>query len=476
MPSDEWEEPLPLPDGLSGTTLVSPSGRVYHLFGNEEKTFSMPEIPAIPESLGVPKPLAFTLEEALQQIETFATSATENKVAETSAQPKPSLTLRTAEQSYTPEIATSSNPPTIQLHQALGESVVAEQPAVIGIPLKFVKSETAPPRAALSIDSVALKGFPTLPSPALKQNDEKRQTLRVVSAHSEEPFIVPYVQPVEVAKETETKSTMLRVVSGKSVMESTLSPAMLNRLRCTKILKKSGQHRRNERAQHRKHFSLPPVSAVPVVESPVVCEPKPLVDPTTFRWSDQLNSLMQTAENQIQMLTDHLVVRLSQGMKGICFKSVFPGDGCSTIMLCAARALTERNFRVLLVDAHHRHIDLPKQLNLSGDLDTGNEVIELNNRLGLWAWQESKTTEENVKLLAKVVQTYRSKYDLILVDDGSITESPLMDFIAFWNQVDLSGVVLVSNIKRSSELPMSHIAKRFRQHHVPLVGIAENYV
>jgi Mrp family chromosome partitioning ATPase len=130
----------------------------------------------------------------------------------------------------------------------------------------------------------------------------------------------------------------------------------------------------------------------------------------------------------------------------------------------------------LLIDTHHRHIDLPNQLNLSGNLDTGNEVITINDRLGLWVWQESKTTEENTALIAEIVAAHREEYDLILLDDGSVTESPLTAFVEFWNRVELNGIVLVSNTKRPTEMPISHIARRLRQHHVSLIGIAENYV
>ena len=128
------------------------------------------------------------------------------------------------------------------------------------------------------------------------------------------------------------------------------------------------------------------------------------------------------------------------------------------------------------MDAHHRHIDLPQQLNLSGNLETGRDVIVLNEHLDLWVWHESKTADENLAILAEIVATHREHYDLILVDDGSVTERPLMEFIECWNHVELDGVILVSNTKRSTEMSLSHIAGRLRQHHIHLIGITENYV
>jgi Mrp family chromosome partitioning ATPase len=185
---------------------------------------------------------------------------------------------------------------------------------------------------------------------------------------------------------------------------------------------------------------------------------------------------MQTADNQIRMLTDHLIVQSHQGVKVICFKSVFPGDGCSTVLLCAVRALMERKHRVLLLDVHRQHIDLPKQLNLLGNGDSGSEVIPLNEYLDLWVWQEAKPAEENTALLAEVIATRHTDYDLILLDSGSLTKSPLTEFIEFWKRIEPDGVILVSNTKHPPEIPVSHIARRLRQHHIHLIGITENYV
>jgi len=470
IPSDELKELMPLPEILGGTSFISTSGRVYRLFGSEEKAFSIPTIPAIPPILAVPKSSALSLEEALQQIETFSSPVTSDSVSEVSGaseQPKPSRTIRTMGC-----ICSATDSPTLQLFQALEETAVPDQHTGVGIPLKLVKSINAAPNAVspvmvLSAKDVVREVSQVLPKP----KEEKRQPLRVVSDHVEEPFIVPFAKPEPPPEETETKNVALKIVAGFTPSLKTQSSHQFS-----KVLRKCGRHHRKEKALHRKQFTLPPVSIIQTQELPVVSEPKPPVDTSTFRWSAHLDSLMQTANNQIRMLTDHLVVQQNQGIKAICFKSVFPGDGCSTILLCAVRALMERNYRILLIDAHHRHIDLPKQLNLSGNLDAGNKEIAVNDLLGLWVWQETKTVEENTALIAEIVAARRKEYDLILVDDGSVTESPLTEFVAFWNQVDLSGVILVSNTKRPLEMPVFHIASRLRQHHIPLIGITENYV
>lgn len=460
MPSDELQERMSRPEVQGGATFIPASGRVYRLFGNEDKSFSMPYIPEIPSTLAAHKSSAISLEDALQQIETFSSPVKSGSVAEQSNTNQ--MVLPATECS-----SSTTSPPTLQLFQALG--TVPDQHADLRIPLKLIKGESSVSHVTLSAKDVVrevLQMLPTAaPNPLPMPKDESRQPLRVISDTVEEPFVVPFAKPEPPQEKIKTKNAVLKIVT------EIIPPVFFS-----KVLKKCGNIRRKGNAVHRKRFSLPPISTAPMEELPVVCETQPPVNASAFRWSAQLDSLMQTASNQIRMLTDHLVVQLNQGIKAICFKSVFPGDGCSTILLCAVRALLERHYRILLIDAHHRNIDLPKQLNLSGDMDTGSEVLTINDQLGLWVWQELKSTDENTALLAEVITTHREKYDLILLDDGSVTEIPLTEFVAFWNRVELNGVVLVSNMKHPSEVPMSHIARRLRQHHVPLIGIAENYV
>ena len=470
VPYDESEELVRLPEVPVGSPFFSPSGRTYRLFGNEENAFSIPVLPEIPPILVAPKASALTLEEALEQIEMFSSPKTHGQALE---QPKQNQAVQTSEC-----ICSTVKPSLLQLFQALGDPVVPSPSADIVPSLKLVKSENTAPKATLSAEEVVHEVSQVLPgaipSPPPTPKRERRWPLRVISDHAEEPFIVPFTKPPsspEEIKEVETKSVTLKIVK-----------EFIPPIPSTTILKQCRHHHRKEKALCRKHFSLPQVSAVltevipPTVELPIVSESRPPVDTSMFRWSSHLDSLMNTADNQIRMLTDHLVVQQHQGTKAICFKSVFPGDGCSTILLCAVRALMERNYRILLIDAHHQHIDLPQQLNLSGNFDLGNEVIAVNDRLGIWVWQETQTLEENTALIAEIVTEHRERYDLILLDNGSVTESPLTNFIMFWDQVELNGVIMIANTKRPSEVPISHIARRLRHYGIPLIGIAENYV
>jgi len=447
---DELKEPMPLADVLRGTTFISAHGRMYRLFGNEEDAFSVPPIPPIPSVLAPPKKSVLSLEEALQQIESFSSPIANEKCGHS----KPIQSVQTVER-----VCLTADSPTLQLFQALSESAAP----------RLLRRDCPPQNVFFPAKEILHEVSQNLPVPASKRspkpretNEEHQRTLRIISDRVEEPFIVPFAKPETPSEESRTETITLKIVA------EAITPMPL-----PKIVRK--YRNRQGKTLYQRRSSLPaPVSSMD--ELPVGNELAPAAETRAFRWSEQSDSLMQTADNQIRMLADHLVVQSNQGTKAICFKSVFPGDGCSTILLCAVRALMKRNYRILLIDAHHRHIDLPKQLNLSGDLDTESKVMRLDDCLGLWVWQESKTAEENRIALAKTLSAHRDEYDLILLDNGSVTEGPMTELIEFWNQIELDGIILVSNTKRPVEMPVSHIAGRLRQHHIHLIGITENYV
>ena len=456
---NELQERVPLPAMLDGTTFVSDSGRIYRLFGNEEETLVLPSIPELPPILAALKAPEVVLAEALQQIDAFFATTEHKNTQEQLRADFSTLQLF-------PTLGKSAPPRLVRREESLSNTV---------LPAKAIIDEV------LQTSPHLIEAGPKKTSP----REERATPLRVVSETVvEEPFIVPFAMPEVALEEPEEQNLPLRIVT--ELVPPILFPPIL----FPGVFQKCW-HRRKKKTLYHKQCLPPPVRVSQTEESPVIAEAKPTetkptetqltVDTPTFRWSEQLNSLMQTAGNQIRMLTDHLIVQSNQGIKAICFKGVFPGDGCSTILLCAARALMEREYRVLLLDTHHRHIDLPKQLNLSNGLSSGNlnsegEVIALEEYLGLWVWQESKTSQENAALLTELITAHREEYDLILLDDGSVTESPLMEFVDLWDSVELDGVILVSNTKSPTEIPVSHIAERFRQHHIHLIGVTENYV
>ena len=426
---------MPLQEILEGTSFVSASGRIYHLFGSEDKKFSLSAIPVIPPFPVITETSPLSLEDALQQIKTYSSPETT---------------------------------PTIQLFV---DPCIEIDKTDCALKLRSPSTLPCTPIPAKDIiDEVS--------TIARKPKNENRKPLRVVD-HCEEPFIVPFAKPEPAKPEpllevTETESTTLKVAA------EVVPPVLVS----PKTFRMHWQCRRKEKTLHRKKIPLPPVAkaeelptvseTIPMPDTPMPDMPMPNL--SAFQWSALSDSLKQTASNQIRMLTDHLIVQSNQGIKGICFKGVFPEDGCSTILLCAVRALTERKYRILLIDAHYRNIDLPKQLNLSGNWDTGNEVLTLNEYLGMWVWQESRTIKENTALLAEIMAACREDYDLMLLDCGSLTESPLSEFVELWNQIELDGIILIPNVKQPEEISMSHIVDRLRQHHIHLIGITENHV
>ena len=451
-------EPMPLSEVLNGTTFVSATGRVYRLFGNEEESFSLPAIPPLPPLLTAAKESVPSLEQVLEQIESFSIPATGKTV--------PEPPLQTVNNQTMNNVSPAKNVPALHLFRALEESFAP----------RLVRCGRESGTASLSVREIVGDVSQKQTS---KPKSERRQYVpaappRIVPDPTEEPFIIPFAISTATQEDspqmTETRIPALKLVS--EFFPPIFIPSTLL-WQCWKRCQK--KHGSKTKTLYRKPFSSP-IRFTKTEETPINSEPKLPIDISTFHGLPHLDSLMQTANDQIRTLADHLVMQSNQGVKVIGFKSVFPGDGCSTILMCAARVLLDRHYRILLIDTHYRHLDLPRQCNLLGDMDLESQVIPLNDRLGLWVWQKLKTIEENRATLASIIADHRDKYDLILLDDGSITESPLMEFVGLWNSIELDGIILVSNAKRPTELPVSYVMERLQQHHIHLVGVMENYV
>ncbi|MDR3234837.1 MAG: hypothetical protein LBT46_14455 [Planctomycetaceae bacterium] len=194
----------------------------------------------------------------------------------------------------------------------------------------------------------------------------------------------------------------------------------------------------------------------------------------TWAWSEKLNSLNETAANQIQSLADHLIVQMNQGIKTIVFTGFLKGDGCTTLLLCAARELTRRGHRILLGDANRKHPELRQLLSVPEETPQHTAAVKLSDNLTLAVWNHS--ADLSPADFSEVLCSEKKHYDLILLDGGSLTEYPLAKHIDLWQSASSDGNVVVLNTKNTPESVIASIAKRFREYNVPLLGVAENCV
>lgn len=197
-------------------------------------------------------------------------------------------------------------------------------------------------------------------------------------------------------------------------------------------------------------------------------------------WPEHLDSLERDASNQIRHLADHLESQIRQGRKVISFNGYRPGDGCTTYSLCAAREMAERGYRLLLADAHRQHPELALLLELDIDPHLYEIMTLIPGRLELLPWSESfieidSHEESHTISFTDIVASLRNEYDLILLDGGSLIESPLGERVAQWRRMRSDGVLLVVNTKNPEPVNVQAVTRRLERFNIELLGVTENY-
>ncbi|MDR2754407.1 MAG: hypothetical protein LBC20_01750 [Planctomycetaceae bacterium] len=197
-------------------------------------------------------------------------------------------------------------------------------------------------------------------------------------------------------------------------------------------------------------------------------------------WPDYLKSLELAASDQICFLADHLEIQKEHKRNVISFNSFQPGDGCTTLALCAARELAERGYRLLLVDAHRQNPELPQLLHLKTNPDFYEIITLIPDRLELLPWSETSieinSKDHITQSFTEIVGSFRDDYDFILLDNGSLVEYPFDEHIVLWREMHSDGVLLVLNMKCPPSVSVRTIAQRLFQNQINLLGIVENYV
>lgn len=224
------------------------------------------------------------------------------------------------------------------------------------------------------------------------------------------------------------------------------------------------------------------VDAVPEPRQPACPADATVRGESTWQpaWPPHLDSLKRRAPGQIDGLSDHLEGLWKARKKVVCFNGFRRGDGCTTLLLCAARELARRGFHVLTVDAHPENPDLPGLLDAPFDAEFC-RIVLLENRLEFLHWSDEVIEIDTPRgktsqTFGELVATLRDDYDFILLDNGCLDASSLDRRLRFWREAHSDGVLLIVNTKNPDAAGLRDVARRLRRHEVELLGIAENYV
>jgi len=217
---------------------------------------------------------------------------------------------------------------------------------------------------------------------------------------------------------------------------------------------------------------------------------RPLLEVDGFKWPSAVSRLVDAVDEPLEQLLTNLVTRSIRGQKAIAWQGCRRRDGCTTLMLAAARRLAERGVKVILVDAEVRQPRLARQLGLmptvgweevlAGRLPLAEAVVEsLEDQVALLPWCTSGKSDLEPAIPgdpAASIETLGSHYDLVLVDLGRARESernpPLFRSDRPW----IDAAILVHHVRKTPQSEVNHAKARLRRAGIAEVAVVENFV
>ena len=218
----------------------------------------------------------------------------------------------------------------------------------------------------------------------------------------------------------------------------------------------------------------------------------PLLQTDRFDWPEVCRTLDDGAEGQIGRLADALEAGLGQGRKVVGLGGLRRGEGCTTLLLCAARQLARRGWNVLIVDADTDDPRLASRLGLApeagwqdvaaGRVPLDEAVIEsVEDRLALLPCcghvAERRAAGGDQPAVIAELQTLRRSYDLVLVDlgpPGAAADGEDLPAEAVAGAID--AVVLVHDVRSTSPEELARLQERLAAAGIAQAGVAENFV
>lgn len=217
------------------------------------------------------------------------------------------------------------------------------------------------------------------------------------------------------------------------------------------------------------------------------------IEVESFAWPWPSLYLERKASGEVDALAESLLDGAERGRKVVAMTSCEPGDGCTTLLLCAAKHLAEQGRSVVMVDANLRRPGLAMALGMSvasgweavgGEHQSLAEIIVHSSTehvsllpCGGYEHPSAEMVEAWRRCLPDYLSELREHYDLVLVDLGAMAGELFESRLApnmLHGAVD--GMIIVHNVRSTSRARLAHIRQRLRSAGLPETGIAENFV
>jgi Mrp family chromosome partitioning ATPase len=212
-----------------------------------------------------------------------------------------------------------------------------------------------------------------------------------------------------------------------------------------------------------------------------------------FTWPKVCRRLIARAAVELDRLADALAAASASGQKVLAIAGYRPGEGATTLLLCAARRLSERGIKTALVDADLARPRLARRLGAQPRLGWDETTAEEESA---WAQALGEATANNLALLpvrepsspgggpvrnpsrlGGSVKTLRNRYDLVLVDLGPLEDAGLAAGTPTWAMPGtIDAIVLTHDERITSEAQLLEVHERLAALGIAVVGIVENFV
>ena len=245
----------------------------------------------------------------------------------------------------------------------------------------------------------------------------------------------------------------------------------------------------------------------PPVEAPAVVSPRPeaaaapvgaddrdqfepLLQVDGFAWPQRVASLTLAAGIQLERLADGISAETTSSGNVVALGACRRGQGCTTLLLCAAKRLAAKGLKVVVVDADFENPMLARRLGLSpeagweavllGRLSLEDVLIEsVEDKIDLLPLVESAAEETTVPADAPDpagrLELLRKHYDLVLVDLGEFG-ADLGTATGKQQRHWIDSAVLVHDVRNTPQAEVTDAARRVRKAGIANVSIVENFV